>query len=95
MRYPPDPARCRGSHFASGRIVLDARPHMPDPFSADIHLFLAEAAPGAVASVVVLVIPNEITPAYTYQVLEGGCSTESGTPAGSATGSSCRPASSR
>ena len=42
-RYPPDPARCRSSHFASGTIVLDARPHIDTPFSADIHLFLAPA----------------------------------------------------
>ena len=71
VRYPPDPARCRGSHFAAGRLVLDARPHIPDPFSADVHLVLGPGRPGDVASVVVLVIPNEFTPAYMYQVLEG------------------------
>lgn len=78
VRYPPDPARCRSSHFASGRIVLDARPHIPDPFSADIHLFLGPGGPGNVASVVVLVIPNQFTPAYMYQVLEGRLVDESG-----------------
>ena len=46
MRYPPDPARCRSSHFASGTIVLDARPHIDTPFSADIHLFLAQGGAG-------------------------------------------------
>lgn len=78
LRYPPDPARCRDSHFASGRIVLDARPHIPDPFSADVHLFLAEGRGDALATVVVLVIPNDMTPAYTYQVLEGGLFNRSG-----------------
>ncbi len=71
VRYPPDPARCESSRFASGRIVLDARPHIPDTFSADIHLFLGPGGPAEVASVVALVIPNEFTPAYMYQVLEG------------------------
>jgi hypothetical protein len=70
-RYPPDPARCRRSHFASGTIVLDARPHIDTPFSSDIHLFLAKGTAGALASVVVLVIPNQFTPAYAYQLLEG------------------------
>jgi hypothetical protein len=78
-RYPPDPARCRSSHFASGTIVLDARPHIDTPFSSDIHLFLARPAPGALASVIVLVIPNERTPAYAYQVLEGRLVSESAT----------------
>ena len=77
-RYPPDPARCRSSHFASGTIVLDARPHIDTPFSSDIHLFLARPAAGALASVIVLVIPNEFTPAYAYQVLEGRLVDESG-----------------
>ena len=71
LRYPPDPARCRESHFAAGTIVLDARPHIPDPFSADLHLLLAEGEGGSLASVLALVIPNEFTPAYAYQVLEG------------------------
>ena len=78
VRYPPDPVRCKRSHFASGRVVLDARPHIPDPFSADIHLFLGPGRPGDVASVVVLVVPNELTPAYMYQVLEGRLVDESG-----------------
>jgi hypothetical protein len=78
-RYPPDPARCRSSHFASGTIVLDARPHIDTPFSADIHLFLAKGGPGALASVTVLVIPNEFTPVYAYQVLEGRLIDESAT----------------
>ena len=62
------------------------------PFSADIHLFLGQGRAGALASVVVLVIPNELTPAYTYQVLEGRLvQPRRGRPRGSATGSSCRP----
>jgi hypothetical protein len=71
LRYPPDPARCRAAHFAAGTIVLDARPDIPDPFSADLHLLLAEGKPGSLASVLALVIPNQFTPAYAYQVLEG------------------------
>ncbi len=80
-RYPPDPARCRSSHFASGTILLDARPHIDTPFSADIHLFLARGGPGTLAGVTVLVIPNEFTPVYAYQVLEGRLVNESGTSA--------------
>jgi len=80
-RYPPDPTRCRSSRFASGTIVLDARPHIDTPFSADIHLFLAKGAAGALASVIVLVIPNEFTPVYAYQVLEGRLVDESSTSA--------------
>ena len=36
-----------------------------------MHLFLGRGREGALASVVALVIPNELTPAYAYQVLEG------------------------
>jgi hypothetical protein len=71
LEIHPDPALCREAHFAAGRIVLDARPHIQDPFSADVHLFLGPGSGGAAASVVALVIPNELTPAYAYQVLEG------------------------
>jgi hypothetical protein len=77
LRYPPDPARCRESHFAAGTIVLDARPAIPDPFSADLHLFLTKGRPGTVASVAALVIPNQFTPAYAYQLLEGRLVNES------------------
>jgi hypothetical protein len=79
MRYPPDPVRCRSSYFASGTILLDARPDIDTPFSADIHLFLAQGGPGALASVAVLVLPNDFTPVYTYQLLEGRLVDESGT----------------
>ena len=71
LEVNPDPGLCRSGEFASGRIVLDARPHILEPFSADVHLFLGRGHEGAVASVVTLVIPNELTPAYAYQVLEG------------------------
>jgi hypothetical protein len=71
LEIHPNPALCRAGHFAAGRIVLDARPTIDEPFSADVHLFLGRPTDGAVASVVVLVIPNELTPAYAYQVLEG------------------------
>jgi hypothetical protein len=71
LELRPDPLLCRPGHFAQGRIVLDARPHILEPFSADVHLFLAQGRDGALANVVALVIPNELTPAYAYQVLEG------------------------
>jgi len=71
LELRPDPLLCRPGHFAAGRIVLDARPHILEPFSADVHLFLGRGREGALASVVALVIPNELTPAYAYQVLEG------------------------
>ena len=71
LEVRPDPRLCRPRHFAAGRIVLDARPHILEPFSADVHLFLGRGREGALASVVALVIPNELTPAYAYQVLEG------------------------
>jgi len=71
LEIRPDPLLCRGAHFAAGRIVLDARPHILEPFSADVHMFLGRGSAGAVANVVVLVIPNELTPAYAFQVLEG------------------------
>lgn len=81
MRYPPDPVRCRRARFASGTILLDARPHIDTPFSADIHLFLRQGAPGALASVAVLVLPNERTPVYAYQLLDARLVDES-TPGG-------------
>jgi hypothetical protein len=68
---PPPPLTHATAHFAAGTIVLDARPHIPDPFSADLHLLLAAGEGGALASVLALVVPNEFTPAYAYQVLEG------------------------
>ena len=71
LELRPNPALCRSGHFAAGRILLDARPHILEPFSADVHLFLGRPRDGALASVVMLVIPNELTPAYAYQVLEG------------------------
>jgi hypothetical protein len=71
LEVRPDPALCARGHFAAGRIVLDARPHVDQPFSADVHMFLGAGSAGAVATVVVLVIPNELTPVYAYQVLQG------------------------
>ena len=71
LEVRPDPLLCRGARFASGEIVLDARPHIDQPFSADVHLFLGRGRGEALASVVVLVVPNQLTPAYAYQVLEG------------------------
>jgi hypothetical protein len=78
LEVTPNPALCRNAHFAAGRIVLDARPHILEPFSADVHMFLGRGRDGAVANVVTLVIPNELTPAYAYQVLEGRLYNSSG-----------------
>ena len=71
LEIRPDPLLCRGAEFARGQIVLDARPHILEPFSADVHMFLGRGSAGAVANVVVLVIPNQLTPAYAFQVLQG------------------------
>jgi len=68
----PDPKLCPRARFATGRIVLDARPEVVESLSANIRLYLGKpAAPGDIASVVALVVPNEQSPAYAYQVLQG------------------------
>jgi hypothetical protein len=68
----PDPKLCPRSRFANGRIVLDARPEVVESLSANIHLYLGKPAEaGDIASVVALVVPNEQSPAYAFQVLRG------------------------
>src|SRR4051794_22399153 len=72
LERQPDPRLCPRARFATGTIVLDARPEIVDSLSANIRLYLGKpAAPGDIASVVALVVPNEQSPAYAYQVLRG------------------------
>ncbi len=72
LQREPDPRLCPRARFATGKIVLDARPDVVDSLSANIRLYLGKAQrPGDIASVVALVVPNEQSPAYAFQVLEG------------------------
>lgn len=72
LQKVPDAALCANARFASGSLLLDARPAIADPIPADIDLFLAKgAANGSAATVVALVKSNQRSPAYNYDVLEG------------------------
>ncbi len=74
-----DPAVCKASLFATGDILLDARPHIADAIPTDLFLFLAKPRqPGAIATVAVLVVSNKRTPVYASQVLFGGLFPDSG-----------------
>jgi hypothetical protein len=68
----PDPALCRNAEFASGSLMLDARPAIEEPIPASIWLFLAPGgARGSRAGIVILVRANERSPAWNYDVLKG------------------------
>jgi hypothetical protein len=68
----PDPALCRGARFASGSVLLDARPAIQDPVPASIWLFLAPGGErGSKAGIVILVRANERSPAWNFDVLRG------------------------
>lgn len=72
LEQTTDPAVCGSAEFGSGRIVLDPRPGLKDSIPTDIFLFLAKPrAPGAIASVAILVVSNQLTPVYDSQVLYG------------------------
>jgi hypothetical protein len=72
LEVNPDPRLCARSHFATGSMVIDARPAIADAFGVSVDLFLAEGSErGAKAAVVVLVKSNEYTPFYDYEVLRG------------------------
>jgi hypothetical protein len=72
LQRDPNPDLCANARFASGSVLLDARPAIADPIPADIDLFLAKGgANGAAATVVALVKSNQQSPAYNYDVLEG------------------------
>jgi len=68
----PDPALCRAAEFASGSLLLDARPAIEEPVPASIWLFLAPGGErGSRAGIVILVRANERSPAWNYDVLHG------------------------
>jgi hypothetical protein len=68
----PDPALCRNAEFASGSVLLDARPGIEEPVPASIWLFLAPGGErGSRASIVILVRANRRSPAWNYDVLHG------------------------
>jgi hypothetical protein len=68
----PDPALCRSSEFASGSLMLDARPAIETPVPASIWLFLAPGGErGSKAGIVILVRANRHSPAWNYDVLHG------------------------
>ena len=68
----PDPALCRNAQFASGSLLLDARPAIEDPVPASIWLFLDRGgAHGSRAGIVILVRANRRSPAWNYDVLHG------------------------
>ena len=72
LEQNPDPRLCENAHFASGTMVIDARPAIADPFGVAVDLFLAKGNErGARAAVVVLVKSNDYTPFYDYEVLRG------------------------
>jgi hypothetical protein len=72
LQKNPDPGLCGNAQFASGSLLIDARPAIAEPIPADISLFLAHgAANGATATVVALVKSNQKSPAYNYEVLQG------------------------
>jgi hypothetical protein len=68
----PDPALCRSAQFASGSVLLDARPAIQEPVPASIWLFLAPGGErGSRAKVVALVAANRQSPAWNFDVLDG------------------------
>jgi hypothetical protein len=72
LQANPDPALCRGAEFASGEVLLDARPAIEEPVPASIWLFLARGGErGSKAGIVILVRANERSPAWNYDVLRG------------------------
>ena len=68
----PDPRLCRNAEFASGSVLLDARPAIEEPVPASIWLFLARGGErGSRAGIVILVRANERSPAWNFDVLHG------------------------
>ncbi|MEX0993597.1 MAG: hypothetical protein WDZ37_06340 [Solirubrobacterales bacterium] len=75
-----NPNTCRDSQFATGTMVLDARPGLAEPISTNIYLFLGavnidEVGQGAIARVAVFVAG---TSAFRSQVLYGTLFRDSG-----------------
>jgi hypothetical protein len=72
LEVNPDPTLCASSHFATGTMVIDARPAIADAFGVAVDLFLTKGNErGATAAVVVLIKSNDYTPFYDYEVLRG------------------------
>lgn len=72
LKVNPDPALCRNAEFASGSLLLDARPAIEEPVPASIWLFLAPGGErGSKAGIVILVRANQRSPAWNYDVLRG------------------------
>jgi hypothetical protein len=72
LQVNPDPTLCRNAQFASGSVLLDARPGIQEPVAASIWLFLAPGGlRGSTAGIVILVRANERSPAWNYDVLHG------------------------
>jgi len=68
----PNPALCRNAQFASGSVLLDARPAIDQPVPASMWLFLGPGGrPGVTAGIVILVRANQRSPAWNYDVLQG------------------------
>ena len=68
----PDPSLCRGTAFASGSLLLDARPAIEEPVPASIWLYLGPGGErGSRARVVALVTANQRSPAWNFDVLDG------------------------
>jgi hypothetical protein len=72
LKVTPDPALCRNAEFASGSMLLDARPAIDDPVPASVWLFLDKGGErGSRAGIVILVRANQRSPAWNYDVLHG------------------------
>jgi hypothetical protein len=72
LQKDPDPRLCARGHFATGTMLIDARPAIQDTFGVSVDLFLAKGTEnGATAAVVILVKSNDKTPFYDYEVLRG------------------------
>ena len=79
LEQTPDSGVCAASKFASGEILLDARPSIEQAIPSSIFLFLSSPRePGATATVAVLVVSNERTPVYSSQVLYGSLFPDAG-----------------
>jgi hypothetical protein len=53
---------CRFARIGTGRVLVDARPFEPRPIPADLQMFWAKPAPGAVAAFEIVGIPDERVP---------------------------------
>ncbi|MEX0993094.1 MAG: hypothetical protein WDZ37_03765 [Solirubrobacterales bacterium] len=79
LELTSDPNVCATARFASGEILLDARPDIAEAIPTDLFLFLTKPREvGAKATVAVLVVSNQRTPVYESQVLYGSLFTDSG-----------------